>query len=297
MRVAKLVFERIVAEEFLAHGKRTDWALALDERDAASLNLTLGQYERALRALVTCGLLEQPNGEGFRLTMLGVQACGDQDALDRALGIQPLAVQTVNVGHIDAAQFGSHNVQNIGNEARPRPLVAGEDNRMLMREIKAGVLKVLYATYQDHGFAKTCTGAALEEHLGVEHTIMRSVLYDLKNTGLIKGQEPTGGWMFIQLTPHGVEQVEDPSSPVEWHFVQNVSVSGGNVQIGNGNTQNITYSTVLQNLVEAIAKDSTIPPEMKRSWTEALKGLAAHPLTQTAIQTAATIGAALSGQP
>jgi hypothetical protein len=82
-------------------------------------------------------------------------------------------------------------------------------------------------------------------------------------------------------------------------FAPNVSIGTAHapVQIGNGNVQNTTYSTILQSLVETIERAPGVPPETKRTWTTTLRELAAHPLTQTVVQTAATVASAVTGRP
>lgn len=164
---------------------------------------------------------------------------------------------------------------------------------MRMKEIKASVLQVLYGQYQRTGLQPELSTKAIQVALDpAARSAVDAVLQELKDAGLIRGMGAAGGWFGVALTPSGVEYVEDPESPAEWHFVQNVNVSGGNVQIGDGNVQNITYSTVLQSLIEEIDRSPDIAPETKSTWKATLGTIAAHPLTQTAIQVATAIGLA-----
>jgi hypothetical protein len=72
-----------------------------------------------------------------------------------------------------------------------------------------------------------------------------------------------------------------------------LNISGGNVQVGDGNKQTITYETFLTKLADAVEKSADAPADRKSAWATALRELAAHPLTQTLISTAA--GAATGG--
>jgi hypothetical protein len=69
---------------------------------------------------------------------------------------------------------------------------------------------------------------------------------------------------------------------------QTITVHGGNVQVGDGNNQTVTYQTLLTNLAEAVEKSPDAPPEKKATWAATLRELAAHPLTQTLIAAAAS---------
>ena len=67
-----------------------------------------------------------------------------------------------------------------------------------------------------------------------------------------------------------------------------VHATGNNIQVGDGNVQNITYSYILQQLAQRI-EEAEMPEEEKAGLWEAVKKLAAHPLTQTAISVGASI--------
>jgi hypothetical protein len=70
-----------------------------------------------------------------------------------------------------------------------------------------------------------------------------------------------------------------------------INVSGGNVQVGDGNQQTITYQALLSNLAAAVESSADAPPEKKVAWATALRELAAHPLTQSLITAAASVAA------
>lgn len=64
-----------------------------------------------------------------------------------------------------------------------------------------------------------------------------------------------------------------------------------NTQLGHGSTMNVTYTTVLQQLLKEI-EASDAPPEEKAAWSKKVNDVLSHPLTQTAITLA---GGALLG--
>jgi hypothetical protein len=74
-----------------------------------------------------------------------------------------------------------------------------------------------------------------------------------------------------------------------------ISVHGGNVQIGDHNRQTITYGNVLQTLSNLIQEDPNTPEEQKREIGSAIQTVLAHPLTQTVLSGAAALAAAVSG--
>lgn len=109
---------------------------------------------------------------------------------------------------------------------------------------------------------------------------------DLHRLGRVRLEAPHGYQGPIRLTP-------DLGGGVNRN--QHISVSGGNVQIGDYNQQAITYGNVLQTLVELIQEDSSLPQAEKTELTSALQKVLAHPLTQTIIASAAALGAARLG--
>lgn len=77
----------------------------------------------------------------------------------------------------------------------------------------------------------------------------------------------------------------------------NILGSGSNVQVGDGNTQHVqqlTFASVLQQLADKVEK-SDLPAAKKSGFLDALRELAAHPLTQTTIQVAAQIATQVPG--
>jgi len=65
-----------------------------------------------------------------------------------------------------------------------------------------------------------------------------------------------------------------------------------NTQIGDGNVQTVTYSMVLQNLVEHIEHDTGVGSEQKSRWVDTLKEIAASALSQTAAAVISKLGGA-----
>jgi hypothetical protein len=53
------------------------------------------------------------------------------------------------------------------------------------------------------------------------------------------------------------------------------NVFNGPAQVGDGNVQSVTYSVVLQRLVQQIESDPTIPADTKSRWTDTLKDIVA----------------------
>lgn len=68
-----------------------------------------------------------------------------------------------------------------------------------------------------------------------------------------------------------------------------INVSGGNVQVGDGNQQTITYQALLSNLAAAVESSTDVPSGRKDVWATVLRELAAHPLTQSLITAAASV--------
>lgn len=75
------------------------------------------------------------------------------------------------------------------------------------------------------------------------------------------------------------------------HNTQHTVIHGGNNQLGNSNTQNVTYQSMLTNLASAIEANPDIPADAKRDWSTKLREIASHPLTQTLLSAAAGVAA------
>lgn len=93
-------------------------------------------------------------------------------------------------------------------------------------------------------------------------------LYALESKSLIEGMRASGGiWLMVKLTRHGREFLDDEKSltdkPQGQIVTQNFNINGANsnVQVGDGNTQNIQNIQVgvneeyLPQLIEALRED------------------------------------------
>lgn len=167
---------------------------------------------------------------------------------------------------------------------------------MRMRERRAAVLAKLYETYKRSGAgAGLIITEDLDEEMGFAPGDFRMVVQDLAGRGLVD-DDPYG--MDARLNATGIEAIEEPGSEENElvqegrAIVQNVTVSGGHVQIGSHNQQTITYQTVLTRVADEIARSNEIPEADRRRWSATLKEIAAHPLTQTVLAAAAAVGAA-----
>jgi len=112
---------------------------------------------------------------------------------------------------------------------------------------------------------------------------------DLNAEGRLRLDVPHGFGGQLRLRP-GAEH--RPLRSVK----QNISVTGGNVQIGDQNQQAVTYGNVLQTLVNAIQENPDLPEHDKRELTSALEKVLCHPFTQTIISAAAGVGGAAIGR-
>jgi hypothetical protein len=119
-----------------------------------------------------------------------------------------------------------------------------------------------------------------EEALGFTVEEARAAVTILMHKGLVK-------WMGHSLTltekgneaclhPQLLERALGPLEPQSKRIVlspSSITVHGGHVQIGDNNTQNITYRAVLRKALEEVASRSDLPPVVAAS----LRGLVDFP--------------------
>lgn len=145
---------------------------------------------------------------------------------------------------------------------------------MRIKDVKAAVLQELYKTYEAHGRNAVVVVNSLDGDLpDAKPGAIKAVVKEFYDAGIIefRGQG-------VMLTASGIEQVEDPSTEAHSLVVHAVTISGGNVQVGNNNTQNVTYSTVLQSLKEKV-DSSNEPDDSKQELAGAIDLLMRHPIT------------------
>lgn len=124
----------------------------------------------------------------------------------------------------------------------------------------------------------------------------------LETVELIEPVTMNGGW---GLTDHGKyvclhpseldEALGPPSKPVpsqQFHIhAQQLQAA----QFGNNNVMTTTYGALLSDLAERIGA-LDLPEEKKVNWLNSMNEMVSHPLMQTLIQTAATIGVAATSR-
>lgn len=167
---------------------------------------------------------------------------------------------------------------------------------MKMRERKAAVLAKLYEHYRTYGGDSwSVVGESIDEELGLARGDFDMIVRALADQGFVDSES---GGLEARLTADGVEAIEEPGTEENrmvqerTSIVQHVSVSGGHVQIGDGNTQNFTYQMALTALAEAIERDPQIPAADKSKLRAAIGTVLGHPLTQTVLGAAAAAGTA-----
>ena len=159
---------------------------------------------------------------------------------------------------------------------------------MRIKELKAAVLGELHKLYEQQGTTPRLIVSSLyKDFPDAKPGSIESVMDEFRDNGI--ATFVNGG---ARLTTRGIEQIEDPTTEAAALIQQSVTIHGGNVQIGNGNSQNITYSTVIHSLIDRIEENPDVPEAKKTEWAETLRKIAAHPLTQTAIQVAGAGGVA-----
>lgn len=92
------------------------------------------------------------------------------------------------------------------------------------------------------------------------------------------------------ITPEGIDAIEGTEQTS--NMSQTINIHGGNVQIGNYNTQKV--DTRLQAIVDAI-QAADVDPEAKRGALERLRDFLSHPATGNVFQGAGVIAQALGG--
>jgi len=155
---------------------------------------------------------------------------------------------------------------------------------MKMKEVKAAILRNLYAAYEAHG-AGGCTDlAALATAIGVPENTTEAALTAFHDQGLVDYAPTLDSVFDIHLTAAGIEAVEEPGTEAFdlVQHVHNVSVHGGSVQFGNNNTQNITYSTVLENFRERLVSSSADGGD-KGQLLDAIDLLKKHPFASSKV--------------
>lgn len=155
---------------------------------------------------------------------------------------------------------------------------------MKMREIKSRILRELYRQYEAHGSGGSVGLEDLAKIVGTPENTVESAVDSFKESGLLDYTESLATPFDIHLTAAGIEEVEEPGSEafaLVQHVQQHVSVSGGHVQFGNNNTQNVTYSNVLESLKEQVNGAPRMTPETRMSLINAIDILQANEITSS----------------
>jgi hypothetical protein len=156
-------------------------------------------------------------------------------------------------------------------------------------------LNVFQSHFLLHGPEKNWLNEHSDEvkGLGMSEGEAKAALSFLKRKELL---EQTGSW--YGLSDLGLEACVDSTirerclsdaSPRAAPTI-NVGVAHAPFQIGDGNTQTITYSSVLQNLVETI-EQAPIPPEAKKTALEHLGAVLGEKALERVLDVAVGAGA------
>jgi hypothetical protein len=163
---------------------------------------------------------------------------------------------------------------------------------MKLADVKSAVLARLYEVYQAHGTRMGIDSESLEKALEVHRGTVETIVRDFKARGIVDYQGTLGGARAIRLTVRGIEAFENPRSEIASYVqnIQHVTINAQqmqNTQLGNNNTINATYTTVLQQLAKEI-EASDVEPAKKAEWLKTVDEIMAHPLTQTALMLVGT---------
>ncbi|HKO46868.1 MAG TPA: hypothetical protein VJV79_04055 [Polyangiaceae bacterium] len=154
---------------------------------------------------------------------------------------------------------------------------------MKIRDVKAAVLQRLYEEYKAHG---RNWGIDLEDLQAAAPAaldgVVEDVMEDFVSRGLVEC-EPTMDISCIRLTIDGIEAVEEPGTEAFElvQHVQNITIaSSSGFQVGNQNTQKVTYSTVLESLKERV-QSSTMAPQTRMDLLNAIDILQRDPISSS----------------
>jgi hypothetical protein len=82
----------------------------------------------------------------------------------------------------------------------------------------ASVLQHLYAIYAAAGIRCKTDSNELARRLGMDREVVEDTAAALRKRDLVMFEICDYGLMNLRLTPHGIEQIEDPTSEAEWHL-------------------------------------------------------------------------------
>jgi hypothetical protein len=172
---------------------------------------------------------------------------------------------------------------------------------MKINEIRSAVLKLLNDAYEAEGVGGHVNETAIARALGgVPRSTVLATLHRMRDDeGFVQNGSTAGSVGQWWLTTYGVEAAqspdEEPGMAAVAPILNQVNFHGGNftnLQTGANSTQNIvTYSTILQTLVEKIEESPDVPTDVKSDLIGKVRAVLAHPLTQTILAAGAGFAA------